>query len=220
MALSDSPRRSVTMKSPRRRAADKTNKHWSDSQKIEVVTLWLSTGNLRLSAATLNIPEETVRVWRKTQWWKEIAEEIQLQDKIQFSATAQKIINQSMDVIADRLQGGDYIYDSKQGQLVRKPVSLRDATHAASTMMDKKVLLDKTEQIKDSAESVEQRLNKLMDRFAAMAKPSVTDVIYVENTHAPNEERQEGLLVRQEVRGEGGPSPQQGGEERSEEDDQ
>lgn len=222
MPLSDSPKRAVQKGVRRRAVGAETNKHWSDSQKIEAVTLWLSMGNLRLVAATLNIPEMTLRNWRSTQWWKEVSDEIKLQDKIQFSATAQKVIAKSLEVIGDRLQNGDYIYDQKQGQLIRKPVSVRDATAVASAMIDKKVLLDKSEFQQETAESIEQRLEKLMNRFAAMAPQNQppTEVIFVEEKRAENEEREAGLLLRQGVPEAPGAGEEQGGEECSEEDDQ
>ena len=220
MALSDSPRRAVQKSSRRRAVGAETNRHWSDAQKIEAVTLWLTMGNLRLVAATLNIPEMTMRAWRKTDWWKSIAEEIKLQEKIQFSATAQRVIAKSLEVIQDRLEGGDYIYDQKQGQLIRKPVSVRDATAVASAMIDKKVLLDKSEFQQETAESIEQRLEKLMNKFAAMVPQNqpVSDVIFVEGSSAEDEEREEGLLLRQGVSEETGTGEEPGGEECSEED--
>lgn len=219
----------------RRRAAGATNKFWSDAQKVEAVTLWLSMGNLALVAATLRIPEPTIRHWRSTQWWKEIAEEIQLQDKIQLSARAKNVIDKSMEVIADRLEQGDWIYDQKAGQMRRKPVAMKDALAVADKLMDRKDKLDKTLVVQDSTESVEAKLTKLMEKFSAVAsgaaQPQVTDVIYVkegdspqeqstleENHNAPHEEREEGLQLRQGISETPGTSEEQGGEECSEED--
>ena len=216
MALSDSERGSEFK--IRRRGANSPHKNWSDAQKIEAVTLWLSMGNLRLVAATLRIPEPTVRQWRTTQWWRDIAAEIQLQDNIQLSATAKNIIDKSLSVIADRLEQGDWIYDQKTGQMKRKPVAMKDALAVADRMMDKKEKLDKLEVVQQTTESIEQKLDKLMQRFAQAAQP-VTDVIYVkEETDAEDEKREEGLFLRQGISEEAGTGEEQGGEECSEED--
>ena len=190
MALSDSPKGEEFK--IRRRGVNQPHKNWSDAQKIEAVTLWLSMGNLRLVAATLRIPEPTVRQWRTTQWWRDIAAEIQLQDNIQLSATAKNIIDKSLSVIADRLEQGDWIYDQKTGQIKRKPVAMKDALAVADRMMDKKEKLDKLEVTSATSESIEQKLDKLMQRFAQAAQPQVTDVIYVQGeTSATNEELSE-----------------------------
>ena len=197
-----------------------TNKVWSDAQKIEAVTLWLSMGNLALTAATLRIPEVTMRKWRATQWWKEIAEEIQLQDKIQLSATAKNIIDKSLTVIADRLDQGDWIYDQKTGQMRRKPVAMKDALAVADRLMDRKEKLDKVQIVDSSAESVEAKLTKLMETFAKAAAPQVTDVVFVkEETSAENEKREAGLFLRQGISEEAGTGEEPGGEECGTEDD-
>lgn len=192
MSLSD--KKGAQDRKVRRRGVNQMNKHWSDAQKIEAVTLWLSMGNLRLVGATLRIPEDTIRKWRMQNWWKEIADEIQLQDKIQLSATAKNIIDKSLSTIADRLEHGDWIYDQKSGQMRRKPVGMKDALAVADRLMDRKEALDRQEVVQATTESVEQKLNKLMEKFSAIASPAaqVTDVIFVkEETNAENEELSE-----------------------------
>lgn len=211
MALSDAP--SGEKYNVRRRGVNSAGKFWSDAQKIECVTMWLATGNLRLTAATLGIPEQTARQWRATQWWKEIAEEVQLQDRMVMSASAKKIIDKSLEVVADRLEQGDWIYDQKSGELRRKPVAMKDALAAATQMIDQKVKLDKVDVSDKSSEGIEQRLEKLMNKFAQLAQPVVTDVVFVENDSAKDEKREEGLFVRQTVRGEAGTGEESGVEE-------
>ena len=220
MALSDH-NKYISVPSVKRRGVNQAKKHWSDSQKIEAVTLWLSLGNLRLVGATLKIPEDTLRRWRATQWWKDIADEIQLQDRIQLSATAKNIVDKSLSVLADRLENGDWIYDQKSGQMRRKPVAMKDALAVADKMLDRKDQLDRTTVQTQSTESVENKLAKLMEKFSAMAQPVVTDVVFVqENTGAKNEERQEGLFLRQGISEEAGTGEEPGGEESSSEDDE
>ena len=207
-------------RNPRRRSASPiaAKRPWSDAQKIEAVTLWLSLGNLNLVGATLKIPEDTLRRWKATTWWKEVADEIALQDRIQLSATAKNIVDKSLGVIADRLENGDWIYDQKVGQLRRKPVAMKDALAVADRMLDRKDQLDKVQVIGATTESVEQKLNKLMEKFAQIASPAVTDVIYVEKENASDEERQTGLQLRQGISEETGTGEEPGSEEFGEED--
>lgn len=228
MSLTDNERVQKQERNPRRRGTSAAKRPWSDAQKIEAVTLWLSLGNLNLVGATLRIPEDTIRKWRATQWWKEVAEEIQLQDRIQLSATAKNIVDKSLGVIAERLENGDWIYDQKSGQMRRKPVTMKDALSVADRMLDRKEQLDKAQNTgAESSESVEQKLNKLMEKFsqiAAAPPPQVTDVIYVkEETSAKDEEGAErdlrsGLLLRQGISEESGASEEPGGAECREED--
>lgn len=196
MALSDAE--SAKGRMLPRRPIKAEGRHWSDSQKIECVGLYLSLGNLALTAATLKIPEPTVRLWRATEWWARVENELKLQDSIQLSASAKRVVEKSMAVIADRLDHGDWIYDQKSGQMRRKPVQMRDAVQAAKVMMDQKIALDKVEIREHSTERIEDKLNKLMERFADMSAPKkeivVTDVILGEETSdAVHEGREEGL---------------------------
>lgn len=221
MSLSDKESIAVRPSGRRRSVNAATNKQWSDSQKIEAVTLWLSLGNLVLVGATLKIPENTLRKWRATQWWKEIAEEIQLQDRIQLSATAKNIVDKSLGVLADRLENGDWIYDQKSGQMRRKPVAMKDALAVADKMLDHKERMDRTVVQTESTESVENKLTNLMEKFARLAQPNVTDVIFVqEETSATHEKREEGLLLRQGISETPGAGEESGGQECSEEDDE
>ena len=190
MSLTDHPAAQKQDRQPRRRGVNQVGNHWSDAQKIEAVTLWLSLGNLVLVGATLRIPEQTLRRWRATQWWKDIADEIQLQDRIQLSATAKNIIDKSLGVLADRLEHGDWIYDQKTGQMRRKPVAMKDALAVADRMLDRKEQLDKAQTHVQSSESVDQKLAKLMEKFSSVASglpqaQPVTDVIYVEGQNEP-----------------------------------
>jgi hypothetical protein len=182
MALSDDPHRSK-LPSVRKRAIGDKHKHYSDSQKIEAVTTYLALGELKLTANVLKIPEITLKVWKQKDWWKEIENDLRTQEDLQLSVRLQKIINKSFDQVEDRLSNGDFIYDQKTGQLVRKPVSMKDAHKVAVDLVDKRrVLIDRQPQTA-SVESVEAKLLKLAEKFAEIAgktKPQVevTDVIF------------------------------------------
>lgn len=205
MALSDSPI-AKNQESKRRRAvkAD-TNLRWSDSQKIEAVQTYLALGKITLAAAVLKIPEVTLRNWKSKDWWKEIEQELRLQDDMVLSSKLQNLINKSLETVSDRLENGDYIYDQKTGQLVRKPVAMKDAHKVAMDMVDKREFLITKVPQQQSAEALDDKLTKLAEKFAQIAQSvkapvQVTDVIFEEVstiqeevTDAIHEEREEGL---------------------------
>src|ERR1700756_1348319 len=106
---------------PRRAVSDKL-KRWSDGQKIEAVQSYLLLGNLTLVASVLKIPRDTLKIWKTTEWWKNMVEELRVQDDLQLSTRLQKIISKSFDAVEDRLDHGDFVYDQKTGEMRRKPV--------------------------------------------------------------------------------------------------
>lgn len=166
MALSDSPNNPNRVP---RRSTDATQHRWSDNQKIECVKTFLVTGNLRQAAAMLRIPEQTVRSWRQSNWWKEIEGELRLQDELQLSQRLQSVIGRSLDVVEDRLEKGDFLYDQKTGQMRRRPVSARDANKIAQDNMTRRDLIESRPQNIETKEATADKLLKLAQKFAELA---------------------------------------------------
>lgn len=171
----------------RRSVHAETNKHWSDSQKIEAVTTYLALGNLVLTSSVLKIPEMTLRGWKQKDWWKEVEIELSVQENLQLSTRLKKIIETTITATEDRIQNGDWLYDSKIGELVRKPVNLKDVHRVTMDFIDKREhLLDKTP-ASVALEQIDDRLQKLAEKFEQIArgnKPSeIIDVILEEVVH-------------------------------------
>ena len=90
-----------------------------------------------------------------------------------------------MEIMADRLENGDHIYDQKAGKLIRKPVALRDAHKVAVDMVGVRDKLKSTEQVQVAEENIMAKLEKLANSFAEFANNKetkapvvVTDVIF------------------------------------------
>ena len=183
----------------------KGNVHWSDKQKMEAVNSYLLLGNLALTARLLNIPEITLRVWKATTWWKTLVEEAKLQEKMELSARVKKLVDASMSVVEDRLANGDFQFDQKTGQIIRKPVNMKDAHKVAVDMQNQRDLLEKSEKVVQTEEHVEDKLLKLAEKFADMATKKIEqnqdrqrtvdaeDVDMEGNDNAVYDEREEGL---------------------------
>ena len=200
MALTDNEK--TKQRTPKvRPTKNVANKSWSDKQKIEAVQSWLLLGNLALTSRVLNIPEITLRVWKTTEWWKNLVEDIKLQENMQMSSRLQKIVDASLGAVEDRLVNGDLVFDQKTGQTVRKPVNMRDAHKVAVDLMDKKSLLDKTALPQQEEKHDDDRLLKLAEKFAHFVTKQkeplplaedVTDVMPKEH-NAIHDQREEGL---------------------------
>jgi hypothetical protein len=170
------------LKSPPKRAIAEKAHRYSDSQKLEAVKLWLITGNLATTAATLNIPLVTVKSWRYTDWWKELVADIKAENRLSLSNRLKNIAQRALDVTLDRLDNGEWFYDQKTGELRRKPVLLKDAHKVASDLLQRQLELDKPQETRETNESTEQKLNKLAEVFEQFAKKTkrieVIDVEY------------------------------------------
>lgn len=171
---------------PRRNVNAKTNKHYSDSQKLEVVQAYLALGgNASAVSKTLGINVYTIYAWMRTDWWKELIDQIKKQENLTLSTTLKRIIDNSLTVIEERLEKGDYIYNQKTGVLSRKPVSMKDAAKLTTDLIDKRIKIESKESFTVAQENIAEKLATLAASFAELAnkpkpKIEVTDVIFAE----------------------------------------
>ena len=198
--LSDSPKlKAIPRKKPMRKLKD-SNKHWGDQQKMEAVEAYIMLGgNIMQTAITLQIERTTLQRWTKTEWWKELYDEVKQQDNIVLSLRLQKIVARSLDLVEDRLEKGDIFYDQKLGTVIRKEVSLRDAHQVFKDSFLVKEQIERPNTVSLDTESIGDKLSNLAAQFEKLAenqkskpKVEVTDVIYIEeNTNSIHEERPE-----------------------------
>lgn len=153
----------------------KEGEWWSDAKRIEVVTTWLALGKIPLVAACTGVPEGTIRQWRQQPWWKETEISVQTETDQELDAKLAKRIDKALDVIWDRLENGDFMFDPKSGDFMRRPVSMKDTNRVMVDMEDKRLLLRKQPREVQSQQAVADILKNLAAEFASMAKKKVQD---------------------------------------------
>lgn len=159
-----------------------TKRHWSKEQQLEVVKSFLIVGSVRAAARLCKVPEQTAFVWARQPWWKELVDDLQTQDQLKLSARLKKIVEKTFDVVEDRLEHGDYVYDQKTGEMRRKPVNAKDAAKIGIDFDNKRdTILGKMNSVA-SEEQLDDKLNKLAAKFAAIVngKKDVTNAEDVE----------------------------------------
>lgn len=195
--ISDSPERRKVRSRKKRELTDE-RKHWSDSQKIEAVKTYLILGNVRLTAATLKVPEGTMRLWKSQAWWKEMEADLRTEDELQLSSRLKGIAQKSFDLVEDRLTNGNYVFDQKTGRLIRVPVNLRDAHKVAvDSVIHRDVIAARNyERLNDG--QIENKLEQLAERFAELAAKKIVQIKDEERTIEMVEEILEGDLDERE----------------------
>lgn len=186
----------------KRRAIAAEGKRWSPSQRLDLMKLYLMTGNLATACAATNIPYRTAYKWKISSWWKEHLAELKAQKDFEVSARLDKIINKSLIEVEDRLERGDYVYNPKSGKMERKPVNLNTAHRVAVDLMERQDILEGRKIQGESQEIAVDKFIQLAEKFAELARKThdkppvlVTDVIVQEReeTDALHDEREEGL---------------------------
>lgn len=167
---------------------------WSDKQKIEACTTYFMLGgNLALVGKTLNISYDTLKVWKSSNWWKELEGNIRKEERLQLSSRLKKVIDKSWDEVAERLENGDHIYNQKTGELVRKPISARDVGNIAKSATELREKLDLEEAHTVAAEHIADKLAKLAEAFSNLSKGikapmPAEDIVFVERIDAVEED--------------------------------
>lgn len=143
--------------------------NYTDKEKLNAVTTYLTLGSIELTAAVLKIAPRTLWYWKRSEWWNELVNEIKKEDRLVISSKLRKILDRSWDIVEDRLKNGDFVLNQKTGEIIRKPVALKDASKVAfdsANLFDK---LDKQEHFVVATDQIEDKLNKLADAFTKLA---------------------------------------------------
>lgn len=191
---------------------------WSDKKKAEVVTTYLTLGNAPATEAVTGVPAQTIRIWKMQPWWTDMVEQIRIDDAVETDAKLTKIKHKTLAIIEDRLENGEFLYNSKTGELQRVPVKIKDVSKVSVDVQEQS---RKTREAPTSVlnkEGVNDRLLKIAEEFAKFVnkkKEKVIDGSFIKESsdsegeviNAIHEERktglQEGRLVGQEPSGTG-----------------
>lgn len=168
---------------------------WTDQTKVMVVTQYLALGKAPLVEALTGVPRQTIRLWKTQPWWGELVAEIQSEESQERDIKLDKIVNKSLELINDRLENGDVIWDSKLGEACRVPVKLRDISRVTVDMIQKQQEIRDKPYIRNGEEQNTDRLLKLAEQFAQFAtafQKKNEKIIEGEVIDAVHDEREEG----------------------------
>lgn len=151
-------------------------------KKQEVVTQMLALGNQRLVASLTGVKYETISAWKKQEWWKELEQQIKVEKSVKLDTKLSDLVDRSLSIVQDRLENGEIIMNNKTGELVRKPVGLRDTSRVAVDLLARQHIINKdAEDRVERQESMKETLSALAKEFAKWAKKDkAEDIEYVE----------------------------------------
>jgi hypothetical protein len=159
-------------------------------KRREVVECWLQLGNMKLAAEICGVHLNTIKGWKSESWWKQLEDEIKVAGRLQTGAKLSHIVNKALVQVEDRLDNGEVVLDQKTGELVRRPVAMRDAANAAVTLMQRQQVLENLnnqETNTDATKSIQEQLAMLATEFAKFnnrSKANAETIEYREVTDA------------------------------------
>lgn len=169
---------------------------WNDKSKA--VQLYMLNGNMRLVSEATSIPYDTLCDWKKQDWWATIVEELRAAVKAKRGTKMSSIIDSSLEIVQDRLERGDWILNQKTGQMIRKPVSLKDAAQVTNHLIDRQLQMEEmADRLDNNKTTVQETLTMLAKEFQKLnrskQKLEAVDAVIKELPDALHDEREEGL---------------------------
>ena len=149
----------------------------TDAKRIEVVTSYLVLGKAHLVEAMTGVPVGTIRRWKTEPWWNELVTQIQMESDQELDAKLASRLAKTLDIINDRLDNGDFVFNPRTGEFGRRPVTMKDTWKVAKEVVDLRMILRKQPAQVVNQEAVGDILKNLAKEFADMARQRVKEVI-------------------------------------------
>jgi len=154
----------------------KKTKHWSTEKKIQVVMAYLVLGKMPMVEAATGVPAGTIHQWKRQEWWDELVRQVRVEENIQLDARLSKILSKTLDIVEDRLDNGDWMYDPKEGNITRIPVKLRDAAAVSDTAWNRRDAVRNMLGEKEAKQTgVKEALQEIAAGFAALVQGKAND---------------------------------------------
>lgn len=157
---------------------------WSWETKQEVVEKMLLLGNMELVSALTGVDRTTIASWKKQDWYVDLMASYRGDKALAVDATMARVVDKALAIVEDRLEHGDKVLNNKTGEIVTKPVSMKDASLVARDLLVRQSAIRKDEQeVTQHKETVKETLNMLAKEFAKWSrkdKPPATDIEFVE----------------------------------------
>lgn len=103
-------------------------------------------------------------------WWADVEKDIRTEEDAELDSRLSKIIDRSLDAVADRIDNGDFLLDSRTGSIRRVPVKMRDVQRTATDLIDKRNLIRGKPTSITERVTVDDVMRKLADEFSRWSK--------------------------------------------------
>lgn len=158
------------------------SRSYSWEKRMDVVAKYMLLGNMRVVSEQTGVNYATLMDWKKSDWWPDMVDQIRRQKKTKTSDSITKIIEGSLEVLQDRLENGDWVLNNKTGEIIRKPVGVKDAATIANQLMQRQLQLeDLIERNSKSSDTVQETLVALATEFAKWQKKNKRETIDIED---------------------------------------
>jgi hypothetical protein len=112
---------------------------YTDEDRRAAALSYAVHGIMSKVSRSLGIAETTLSLWKKSDWWESLTDEVRTEKQDIILAGLSRIAEKAISETEDRLDNGD-VYVS-QGQITRAPVKAKEAMVIGAVALDKRQLL-------------------------------------------------------------------------------
>ena len=163
---------------------------WDEETKRTVVQMFDKGATNREVSEITGVYIDNLMMWKKTDWYKQYQDELRKEKRQELNSRLSAIVNAALSKIEDRLENGDYVLNNKTGEIVRKPVSLRDANLVAKDLLGEQLKIHKMDQnqleFSSSAQDILKGLAKEFAKFNQRLKREGAEDIQFREVSDPN----------------------------------
>ncbi len=143
---------------------------YTPETKLHAVTCYIVSGSFAEASKFSAVPAGTIQYWRKTsEWWPVVSRYVQQARQEELDTNLSSVIHKTVQVIADRLEDGDYKYNSKLDKIVRVPVQAKDAATIADKAISNRNLLRGDATSRTDTSSLAEKIQELKQQFRAFS---------------------------------------------------
>ena len=140
--------------------------------KIEAATLHAVTRDFNKTHELTGIGVYVLKKWAVEPWWDECIAKVKQLKNEQLDAKITSVLEQAVDIIAERLKDGDIYVDhnSKEKTQYRIPIKARDAVLATGILFDKRQLIRGEATSVTTNQSTAEKFLALKENFERLAR--------------------------------------------------
>jgi len=157
---------------------------YTPETKIHACTSYICTGSFKQASKFAAVPEGTIRSWRSSEWFRTVARHVQQARAEELDASMSGVIHAAMGAVHERLSEGDTKYNPRLNEVVRVPVSAKDAALIADKVIHSRNLLRGDATSRTDNSSLAEKIMDLRQQFKTFTEQKVIEVERV-----PEEER-------------------------------
>jgi uncharacterized protein YjcR len=143
---------------------------WSEKQRMEAFTLYLTLGSLVLVSEKLGIPAKTLVKWKASDWWKNELTEFENGNKVKLGTKVSNLLSKASVSLEDMLDNGNMYYDFKTKSIARKPLTAREVVEIMRVGVQTSDMVEKARMAYEERDQRTQKAQEQIEKLERIAK--------------------------------------------------